>query len=150
MRAAHFLTENMKGDLQDTFISYINGEGLQKGLKLGLVELIESLRVSLRGFTYAHIIVILHVSTLLVAGILLFLYLFVRKVDSDVWGYTYPWIFTDWFLQFISGIWFVKAMITTMAFMSHHEKGDGLIWALMAAIGATLVCFLLYFLSLDF
>ncbi|XP_060608525.1 uncharacterized protein LOC132760550 [Ruditapes philippinarum] len=150
LKASQYLTKAVTDDLQDTFITYINVEGLQTGLELGLVHMISTLRTALRGFTYAHVIIIIHACTLLIVGVLLFLYFGVRKVDSDVWGYTYPWVITDWVLQFISGIWFVKAMITSMAFMSHHEKGDGLLWALGAACGATFLCFLLYFISLEF
>ncbi|XP_053376098.1 uncharacterized protein LOC123534800 [Mercenaria mercenaria] len=147
LKASYYLTKDVVTDLQDTFIYYVNAEGFTNGLRQGLLHMIDSLRVTLRGFTPAHAIILVHVSTLLVVGTLLFLYLFVRKTDSNVWGYTYPWAISDLFLEFISGILFIRGIILAMAYIS-QSKGQGLLWALGAASVGVFTCFLLFLISL--
>lgn len=146
-KASYYLTRSIATELQDTFINYINDEGFQKGLEKGLLHMIDSLKVSLRGFTLGHVIMVAHVSTMLCFGVGLYLYLFVRKDDVSVRDDKYPWALSDWLIQFVTGIWLVKKVVLVIAMMSHHEKGKGLMCALGAAFLGLFICLVLYIAS---
>lgn len=148
-KASYYLPADKVQTLRETFKYYIHKHGFHRGLDLGLLDLLSSLKVALQGVTVAHIIVIVNMCVAFVLGTALFFYIFVKEFDMNVWGeepYVMLW---EGYLKLVSGVWLVQFLVMAIALMSHKGHGQGLIWALGTALGALAGCIALYYISLD-
>lgn len=145
-RASEALTGSTISHLQDTFENYIKEHGFERGIEEAVLSMLAAIRRSLRGITPGHIIMYIHIASMIVGGVLLFLYVFVRNEDTDVWGGCSVWHVTDTILQFVTGVWLVKGTLLVIANMS-DIKSQGLYWALLLACAAFLICSGMYLVS---
>jgi hypothetical protein len=146
-KAANYLPSTKINELRDIFSTYINQGGFQDGLEQGLLHMIASLRTAFRGFTTGHLIMVVHICTLIVTGTGLYLYLFVRNNHLAIWGRKLPWKISDGLLQAVTGLWIIKGVLLVMALIS-DGKGNGMLYALAAAFGGLFLCIVIYVASL--
>ncbi|KAL4224393.1 hypothetical protein ACF0H5_017845 [Mactra antiquata] len=145
-RTSGMLKDGAINELQETFEVDIRQYGFQHGFEQAVLTMLAKMRHTLRGVTPGHIIMYICIFSLLVGGVLLFLYVFIRDVHTDVWNEYTGWDVLDLILEIVTGVILVKGTIQGIAKIS-HSQGHGLYWLLGAGIFLFLVCAGLYVTS---
>ena len=131
--------------MTEAFEQNLHRHDFQTGLLFAISNLANSLRIAMRATTIAHALIISNLVVSFLFGAWFFYYLFIRKLETNVWGQEKPFQFLEWVVQAVTGIWFIKYILISLTQVSNSKTG--LIYAFILAGCAFIMCFVLYGIS---
>ncbi|XP_060078388.1 uncharacterized protein LOC132557878 [Ylistrum balloti] len=136
--ASNFINSAVISDISSTFASYKAGGNIADAL----LVISEKLRVTLRSVTPAYILLILNMIGLVVLAIVLFIFLYLRDLEYNVWGRNGVWRVLGEVVYWLSGAWIIHGILYVVVFSSVKAPYAGILAALIA--GAIMVAIFVY------
>lgn len=138
-----YLSDSKLDDIMKKFVTFLDSGQSGEALTRGLKYLIDSITVSLRGFTVAMKLLIACMLVVVLFAVGFFFYLVVREKEMDVWGREQPWKLFEWFLFSVTGLYVIEGMMYLMIHFSHK----GLNFGLLASLIIFILCVIGYYIS---
>jgi hypothetical protein len=135
-KAASLVTDSVVSDIEATFRSYIN----QGRIAEGLIQIADDLRKTLRGFTPAHVVLVINMVVLVGLGMFLVFFLHLRSVELNVWGAEKFWKIPEYMIYFLSGVWLIDGTIMGVIFISNRAP----YWAILIGLLMGITCFVIF------
>ncbi|XP_033748943.1 uncharacterized protein LOC117333647 [Pecten maximus] len=128
--ARNLVTSAVISDIVSTFSSYKAAGHIAEGL----LVISEKLRVTLRSVTPAHILLILNVIGLVILGLVLFFFLYLRDLEHNVWGREGVWRVLGDVVYWLSGVWIINGLLYVVVYTSVKTPYAGILAALLAGV----------------
>ncbi|XP_062598680.1 uncharacterized protein LOC134260111 [Saccostrea cucullata] len=114
-KATSLVTSDVIDYIKNTFVSYKSNGKLAEGL----LVIAEKLRITLRGVTPAHVLLILNMIVVVLTAVFLVFFLHLRSVEFNAWGREGLWKIPEYFFYFISGVWMINGLLYGVIYVSN-------------------------------
>jgi hypothetical protein len=125
--------------MESAFLSAVSSGNLDAAL-LGIAE---ELRVALRGWTPAHIVLALNMITLVLAGLFMLFFLNLNSLDLNVWGREKHWRVLEQVIYALSGVWLINGLMLAVIVISNKAP----FWAIGVGVVCAVGCVVMVFVG---
>ncbi|KAL3857966.1 hypothetical protein ACJMK2_012590 [Sinanodonta woodiana] len=134
--AAKYLTDSKVAELTTQFTDLSKHGRLEEALDL----LIQELKITLRGLTPAHKMLMASLIFSIFFGAFLIFFLLIRDLEYDIWGQENHWWLVGFVIRLITGLYIIKGLVLLICLLSHKVNYFGAIICFILGV----LCFILY------